>query len=107
MRDPDRIDGVLAAVKSVWVKYPDLRLGQLLWAIASGDPFFMEDDELVKRSGSWELNNTKPPLFDAAEFLDSPSRIAHYLKEALETGNNETITDALRVVVRAMEMKGR
>ena len=56
MRDPKRIDGVLAAVKNLWEKYPDMRLGQLIWGIAGRDPFYMEDDELVKRSGGWDAN---------------------------------------------------
>jgi uncharacterized protein YihD (DUF1040 family) len=30
MRDPNRIDEVLAEVKRVWAKHPDLRLGQLI-----------------------------------------------------------------------------
>lgn len=32
MRDPARIDNVLAEVRRVWGKYPDMRLGQLLIA---------------------------------------------------------------------------
>ena len=30
MRDPERIDTVLAEVRRIWVHYPDLRLGQLI-----------------------------------------------------------------------------
>src|SRR5689334_15360578 len=59
MRDPKRIDGVLAAVKNLWEKYPGMRLGQLIWGIAGRDPFYMEDDELVKRSGGWDSNEQK------------------------------------------------
>lgn len=49
MRDPKRIDEVLAAVREVWEKEPDMRLGQLLWALAEGDPFYIEDHVLVVR----------------------------------------------------------
>ena len=49
MRDADRIPEVLNILGPVWQLFPDLRLGQLLWVLAEGDPFYMEDDELVKR----------------------------------------------------------
>jgi len=59
VRDPARIDGVLAAIRELWVKYPDMRLCQLMWGASNlDDPFFLEDDELVKRLGlaadKWE-----------------------------------------------------
>ena len=49
MRDPNRIDGVLAAVGEVWEKCPDMRLGQLLSNVYT-DPtlYFIEDDKLVE-----------------------------------------------------------
>ena len=48
MRDPNRIDKVLAALGDVWKQYPDLRLGQLLTNVYQ-DPtiYFIEDDQLV------------------------------------------------------------
>ena len=54
MRDPGRIDGVLEAIRKVWVQSPDLRLGQLLVnAVRPTEPcpnlFYMEEAELVKR----------------------------------------------------------
>lgn len=47
MRNPHRIDGTLAAIAEVWKRNPDMRLGQLLWALADGDPFFTEDDAFL------------------------------------------------------------
>lgn len=49
MRDPNRIDGVLAAVGDVWKQYPNLRLGQLLSNVYR-DPalYYVEDDILVE-----------------------------------------------------------
>lgn len=47
MRDPNRIDGVLAQIAKVWKKYPDLRLSQLIIGASGGDPFYIEDDQLV------------------------------------------------------------
>ena len=49
VRNPDRIPEVLDAIEARWRESPDMRLGQLLWAIAGGDPFGMEDTELMRR----------------------------------------------------------
>jgi uncharacterized protein YihD (DUF1040 family) len=50
MRDPERIKEIMPLVQSCWEKSPDLRLGQLLCALASFanvDVFNMEDDQLL------------------------------------------------------------
>lgn len=57
MRDPDRIRDVLDAIRRVWEKYPDLRLGQLIlnavpWssqAASKGDAFPTENAFLADR----------------------------------------------------------
>ncbi len=51
MRDPKRIDTILALIAAAWRKYPDLRLMQLLAVVIQhgGDHFYVEDDELEKR----------------------------------------------------------
>ena len=52
MRNPERIDAVIEAVRKEWKQVPDWRLGQLIVNIsrAAGkmDPFFLEDDMLLK-----------------------------------------------------------
>lgn len=49
MRDPNRIDEVLAAVGDVWKQYPDLRLGQLLSNVFREPAlYYVEDDKLVE-----------------------------------------------------------
>ena len=49
MRDPERIDNVLAAVGDVWKQYPDLRLGQLLVNVyPSMVLYYKEDEDLVE-----------------------------------------------------------
>ena len=48
MRTTERIDPVLRELAKIWKKNPDLRLGQLLWAIAGRDPFHIEDYDMVK-----------------------------------------------------------
>jgi hypothetical protein len=50
MRDPERIDPLLEKVKEVWMKRPDLRLGQLISNAAElinlGNIFNVEDENL-------------------------------------------------------------
>ena len=48
MRDPKRIEPLLAKVAEAWHKYPDLRFGQFMvnfFGACKQDPFFVEDDE--------------------------------------------------------------
>jgi len=54
MRDPARIDDVLAALRAAWTESPDLRLGQLIVnAVRPTNPcpeiFYTEDDVLVRQ----------------------------------------------------------
>jgi len=53
MRDPARIDDVLAALRAAWVESPDLRLGQLIVnAVRPSNPcpevFHAEDGALLR-----------------------------------------------------------
>ncbi len=49
----DQIDAVLANVKQCWIKYPNLRLIQLIMSAAhkytefTNDTFYLEDSELI------------------------------------------------------------
>lgn len=65
MRDPDRIPKMLSEIEELWKKNPDLRLCQLICNIKSGDLYYLEDDELMKR-----LKATYAPFA-----LKLPSRI--------------------------------
>lgn len=47
MRDPERIDAILAAVGDLWRVFPDWRLGQLIVNVTCSDPFYVEDDVLM------------------------------------------------------------
>jgi hypothetical protein len=52
MRDPNRIDGILAQVAEIWKQYPDLRLGQLILNLHPGNPaalYNLEDEALVRK----------------------------------------------------------
>lgn len=44
MRDPQRIDRMVAMIRAYWHRYPDLRLGQLITNL-----YFEEDDDLERR----------------------------------------------------------
>lgn len=48
MRDIERIDNILLEIKTIWEEHPDLRLGQLLSNIISGDNlYYIEDEDLI------------------------------------------------------------
>lgn len=47
MRDPARIDEILAALERAWKANPDLRLTQLIGNGFYGDNYYTEDDELL------------------------------------------------------------
>lgn len=56
MRDPKRIEKVLATIRDAWVTCPDLRLGQIMVNATPGPSddvhrplFYLEDDVLEKR----------------------------------------------------------
>lgn len=54
MRDPDRIDPLLAKLGELWHRNPDLRLTQLLVSLAhSGEVmprFFNTEDDVIERA---------------------------------------------------------
>ena len=52
MRDPARIQEVVATLRGIWHQVPDLRLGQLLINCTHDigtDLFYIEDDVLLQR----------------------------------------------------------
>jgi len=51
MRDVKRIKPFLLKIEKEWLKVPDWRFGQFFFNKVMneiGDPFFIEDDELIK-----------------------------------------------------------
>lgn len=50
MRDPNRIPRILKKLEQLWIKYPDLRLAQLLVNMNDGydNIFYLEDNILEK-----------------------------------------------------------
>ena len=60
MRDPDRIDVFCKELATIWREVPDWRFGQLMvnflgnyFAEVGRDPFFVEDDDFMKRMKAW------------------------------------------------------
>lgn len=62
MRDPKRIDRMLAKLAEAWKLHPDLRLGQLIanlasdpetGAVSSGSIFQREDDKMEQDIDGW------------------------------------------------------
>ena len=51
MRDPARIQPTLAKIAEVWFRHPDMRLGQLLFALTGKDPYYVEDVDLITGAG--------------------------------------------------------
>lgn len=51
MRDPKRIEPLLALIKEIWEKAPDLRLLQLLLNVAGSDDtaYHLEDHDLIDK----------------------------------------------------------
>lgn len=77
MRDPERIDPVIDAIRSVWKMNPDLRLMQLLGNCFSDDPYHTEDDRLVELLDATYLK--EPP---------SPNRNGTRLRTEQNAGSN-------------------
>lgn len=49
MRDPNRIDPMVDFLRAYWKANPDLRLGQIIGNAFHGDPYHVEDEELIER----------------------------------------------------------
>ena len=50
MRDPNRIEPILAIIREIWYMYPDLRLTQIIMNALgmASDPYYIEDKKLKK-----------------------------------------------------------
>ena len=57
MRDPKRIEPILEKLKTIWTKWPDFRLTQLIHTLAAEspdkDPYFLEDDSFEHNLDKW------------------------------------------------------
>jgi hypothetical protein len=60
-REPSRIPSHLREIEGIWMRFPDLRLGQLLCcAVGQQDRLFnIEDDQLIKELEQWMKDVTE------------------------------------------------
>ena len=62
MRNPERIDKVLSVIRTCWLLVPDWRFGQLIFNVLNLrhiDPFFLEEDDIIKAFNEYFKLNTK------------------------------------------------
>lgn len=70
MRDPKRIRKFCNRLATAWELVPDLRFGQLLFNIfvqiknEGKDPFYFEDDSMIKRIEQYIENHTGVALHE-------------------------------------------
>lgn len=70
MRDPKRIRKFCNRLATAWELVPDLRFGQLLFNIfvqiknEGKDPFYLEDDSMIKRIEQYIENHTGAALHE-------------------------------------------
>ena len=70
MRDPKRIRKFCNRLAAAWELVPDLRFGQLLFNIfvqiknEGKDPFYLEDDSMIKRIEQYIENHTGVALHE-------------------------------------------
>ena len=70
MRDPKRIDVILQEISTIWHKYPDMRLGQLIGNVLEGpNLYYVEDDSLVKALKDVYEGAKEPVEFDDEAYI--------------------------------------
>lgn len=75
-RDPDRIDGIIDALRDAWKEQPNLRLGQLLSHLCAdaGDRMWMVEDEQLLGAILGEIG----PWDDGPDFGAAEGDVAHH-----------------------------
>lgn len=86
MRDINRIDAFCVRLAAAWKQLPDQRFGQFIMNVFDtfgGDPFFVEDDEMLCRIEEWVAYH-KPTKSRLDVLLDKfPKANAIYEDEGL------------------------
>lgn len=62
MRDPNRIDPILAKLREAWFLYPDMRLGQLLVSCCQKSEIFGVEDDVMSDNLDDFINMMKNAL---------------------------------------------
>jgi hypothetical protein len=73
MRNPERIKYVLRELERLWNMHPDWRLGQLIFNIPGRDPFYIEDDDLIKLGFQKFGRDETPEMKDWPEYYVGPN----------------------------------
>ena len=104
MRDPKRIDVILQEISTIWYKYPDMRLGQLIGNVLEGPSlYYVEDDSLVKA-----LKDVYEGAKEAVKFDDDAyifDLIKKYPEELCFVLDSKTYDDYVKTYTDAGGMK--
>ena len=104
MRDPKRIDVILQEISTIWHKYPDMRLGQLIGNVLEGPSlYYVEDDSLVKA-----LKDVYEGAKEAVKFDDDAyifDLIKKYPEELCFVLDSKTYDDYVKTYTDVGEMK--
>ena len=80
MRDPKRIDRVLALIADYWRSHPDLRLGQIIGNIVGAcDPYHFEDDVIETSLSSYVADSQLMTLARVTANLPDVDSVDHLL----------------------------
>lgn len=103
MRDPKRIDVILQEISTIWHKYPDMRLGQLIGNALEGPSlYYVEDDSLVKALKDVYEGAEEPVEFDDEAYIFDlikkyPEELGFVLESKTYDDYVKTYTDAGRM----------
>jgi hypothetical protein len=66
MRSPARIEPTLKLIEMLWRRYPDQRLGQLLYNLTRHEQYYVEDEELQMKicnvlADGWPVDKSSTP----------------------------------------------
>ena len=100
MRDPKRIDIILQEISTIWHKYPDMRLGQLIGNVLEGPSlYYVEDDSLVKALKDIYEGAKEPVKFDDEAYIFD--LIKKYPEELCFALESKTYDDYIKIYTDA------
>jgi hypothetical protein len=74
MREPERISRILKLIEKNWVQYPDLRLGQLLYAVGGSELennlYYFEDDKIERMLNCFIYHGAKMPEIERCNLCE-------------------------------------
>ena len=104
MRDPKRIDIILQEISTIWHKYPDMRLGQLIGNVLEGPSlYYVEDDSLVKALKDMYEGAKEAVKFDDEAYIFD--LIKKYPEELCFVLESKTYDDYVKTYTDVGEMK--